>query len=103
MAKGSIQERATRITVDVVRSCDLALLLVDARNGIVPEDEALVGWLRKCMTSPILLAANKAERRGRDGRSGKQMCTSNSRFPRNVRVSILPHAWAQVALITFMV
>ncbi|EIE20905.1 small GTP-binding protein [Coccomyxa subellipsoidea C-169] len=70
MAKGSIQERATRITLDVVRRCDLALLLVDARSGLVPEDEALVAWLRKCLTAPVLLAANKAERRGRSGVSG---------------------------------
>ena len=71
MAKGSIQERATRITMDVVRRCDLALLLVDARSGVVPEDEALVAWIRKCVTSPVLLAANKAERRGRSSVSGK--------------------------------
>ncbi len=70
MTKGSIQERATRITADVLRRADLALLLVDARSGIVPADEALVSWLRASVSAPILLAANKAERRGRQGKAG---------------------------------
>ena len=70
LPKGSIQERATRITADVLRRCDMALLLVDARSGLVPADEALVSWLRINTTAPILLAANKAERRGRGAKSG---------------------------------
>ena len=32
-AAGSIQERTARITAGVLRRCDLALLLLDARSG----------------------------------------------------------------------
>ena len=74
LASGSIQERATRITAAVLKRCSVALLLLDARSGIIPADEALVGWLRTAIPpdTPLLLTANKAETRGRSGRFGEE-------------------------------
>lgn len=40
------------------------------RQGVLGQDEQLAKWLRKHCTSPILLLANKAERRAASGASG---------------------------------
>jgi GTP-binding protein len=54
-------------TIAAVREADAALFLVDARAGITPLDEEIGRWLRS-ETTPVILAANKAE--GRAGESG---------------------------------
>jgi GTPase len=54
-------------TVAAVRQADAALFLIDARAGTTPVDEEIARWLRS-ETTPIILAANKAE--GRAGESG---------------------------------
>ena len=40
------------------------------RAGIGTEDSALAEWLRRTVDTPLLLAANKCERRGPAGASG---------------------------------
>ena len=42
------------------------------REGVLGQDADLAKWLRKNCSTPVLLAANKAERRGASGSSG--MC-----------------------------
>jgi GTP-binding protein len=54
-------------TVAAVRDADAALFLIDARAGVTPLDEEIGRWLRS-ETTPVILAANKAE--GRAGESG---------------------------------
>ena len=54
-------------TVAAVREADAALFLIDARAGVTPLDEEIARWLRS-ETTPVILAANKAE--GRAGDSG---------------------------------
>jgi GTP-binding protein len=54
-------------TVAAVREADAALFLIDARAGLTPLDEEIGRWLRS-ETTPVILAANKAE--GRAGDSG---------------------------------
>ncbi|KAK9817190.1 hypothetical protein WJX72_010848 [[Myrmecia] bisecta] len=57
----SIQARATTLTLAVLRRCDLALLLLDARSGVSVVDVELAKWLRAAAPPHIVLAANKAE------------------------------------------
>jgi GTP-binding protein len=59
--------RMRQQTVAAVREADVALFLVDARAGVTPLDEEIGRWLRS-ETTPVVLAANKAE--GRAGESG---------------------------------
>ncbi|MDB5669188.1 MAG: ribosome biosis GTPase Der [Alphaproteobacteria bacterium] len=54
-------------TSAAVRDADVALFLIDARAGVTPLDEEIARWLRS-ETTPVVLAANKAE--GRAGESG---------------------------------
>ncbi|MET1109912.1 MAG: ribosome biogenesis GTPase Der [Allosphingosinicella sp.] len=54
-------------TVAAVREADAALFLIDARAGLTPLDEEIGRWLRS-ETTPVILAANKAE--GRAGEAG---------------------------------
>jgi GTPase len=54
-------------TIAAVREADAALFLIDARAGLTPLDEEIGRWLRS-ETTPVILAANKAE--GRAGESG---------------------------------
>jgi predicted GTPase len=42
------------------------------REGVLGQDADLAKWLRKNCSTPVVLAANKAERRGASGSSG--MC-----------------------------
>jgi GTPase len=53
-------------TVAAVRDADAALFLIDARAGVTPLDEEIGRWLRS-ETTPIILAANKAEGRAGEG------------------------------------
>ncbi|GGE88653.1 ribosome biogenesis GTPase Der [Sphingomonas prati] len=54
-------------TQNAVREADVALFLIDARAGIVPQDEEIARWLRSEDT-PVILMANKAE--GKAAESG---------------------------------
>jgi GTP-binding protein len=59
--------RMRRQTEAAVRSADIALFMVDAREGLTPLDEEIGRWLRAEKT-PVVVVANKAE--GRSGESG---------------------------------
>ena len=43
-----------------VRNADVALFLLDAREGVTPLDEEIGRWLR-IETTPVIVVANKAE------------------------------------------
>jgi GTP-binding protein len=58
--------RMRQQTIAAVREADVALLLVDSRAGITPLDEEIARWLRS-ETTPVVLAANKAEGRAGEG------------------------------------
>src|SRR5687767_8425229 len=55
-------------TEAAVRDADVALFLIDAREGLTPLDEEIGRWLRTGAT-PVIVAANKAE--GRGGEAGR--------------------------------
>ncbi len=55
-------------TEAAVREADVALFIIDAREGLTPLDEEIARWLRSHDT-PVIVAANKAE--GRAGESGR--------------------------------
>ena len=55
-------------TEAAVRDADIALFLIDAREGLTPLDEEIARWLRTGET-PVIVAANKAE--GRGGEAGR--------------------------------
>src|SRR5947208_13020876 len=57
---------AGRIRAQTERSLDLAdvaLLVIDAREGLTPDDRHFARWLRRT-GKPVILVANKAESRG---------------------------------------
>ena len=60
--------RMRKQTESAVREADVALFLVDAREGVTPLDEEIARWLRAGNT-PVIVAANKAE--GRGGEAGR--------------------------------
>jgi GTP-binding protein len=53
---GRMREQSMRAVAD----CDLALFVIDARDGITPQDEHFARYLRKA-GKPTLVLANKAE------------------------------------------
>jgi GTP-binding protein len=55
-------------TEAAVRDADVALFLIDGRQGLTPLDEEIGRWLRAGKT-PVVVAANKAE--GNAGESGR--------------------------------
>ena len=55
-------------TEAAVREADVALFLIDGREGLTPLDEEIARWLRAGNT-PVVVAANKAE--GRAGEGGR--------------------------------
>jgi GTP-binding protein len=64
---------AGRMRAQTERSLDLAdvvLLVVDARDGITEPDRHFAGWLRKT-GKPVVLIANKAERKAEQGAVGE--------------------------------
>ena len=63
----SLPGRMRAQTVAAVREADVALFLIDSRAGVTPLDEEIARWLRS-ETTPIILAANKAE--GKSGETG---------------------------------
>jgi GTP-binding protein len=60
--------RMRQQTEAAVRGADVALFLIDAREGLTPLDEEIGRWLRTGDT-PVIVAANKAE--GRGGEAGR--------------------------------
>jgi len=58
----SLEGRMRRQTEEAVAAADLAILVVDMRAGITPEDEHFASWLRRTRT-PVVLLANKCESR----------------------------------------
>ena len=64
----SLPGRMRAQTEAAVREADVALFLIDGREGLTPLDEEIGRWLRGVDT-PVVVAANKAEgRAGEDGR-----------------------------------
>ncbi|HEX6218479.1 MAG TPA: ribosome biogenesis GTPase Der, partial [Sphingomicrobium sp.] len=63
----SLPGRMRAQTDAAVREADVALFLIDAREGLTPLDEEIARWLRSHST-PVVVAANKAE--GRAGETG---------------------------------
>ncbi len=64
---GSLEERMLAQTERAIQEADLVLMLIDARAGLLPEDEAFARLVRKS-GQPVILAANKAE--GKAGAAG---------------------------------
>ncbi len=64
----SLPGRMRAQTEAAVREADVALFLIDAREGLTPLDEEIGRWLRGHST-PVVVAANKAE--GRGGEAGR--------------------------------
>jgi GTP-binding protein len=64
----SLPGRMRAQTEAAVHEADVALFLIDAREGLTPLDEEIARWLRGSST-PIVVAANKAE--GTAGESGR--------------------------------
>jgi GTPase len=60
--------RMRQQTEAAVREADVALFLIDGREGLTPVDEEIARWLRAGST-PVIVAANKAE--GNAGESGR--------------------------------
>ncbi|MCH8616273.1 ribosome biogenesis GTPase Der [Sphingomonas sp. SM33] len=60
--------RMRQQTEAAVRAADVALFLIDGREGLTPLDEEIARWLRAGQT-PVIVAANKAE--GNAGESGR--------------------------------
>ncbi|MFP5330588.1 MAG: ribosome biogenesis GTPase Der [Alphaproteobacteria bacterium] len=54
--------RMRKQTEAAVREADVALFLIDAREGVTPLDSEIARWLRAAKT-PVVLVANKAESR----------------------------------------
>jgi GTP-binding protein len=64
----SLPGRMRAQTEAAVRDADVALFLIDAREGLTPLDEEIARWLRGHST-PVIVAANKAE--GNSGEAGR--------------------------------
>ncbi len=63
----SLESRMRAQTELAILECDVALFVVDAREGVAPMDEVFAEILRKA-DKPVVLAANKAEgKQGDDG------------------------------------
>jgi len=60
--------RMRQQTEAAVREADVALFLIDGREGLTPLDEEIARWLRAGET-PVIVAANKSE--GNAGESGR--------------------------------
>ncbi|HUK60023.1 MAG TPA: ribosome biogenesis GTPase Der [Stellaceae bacterium] len=62
-APGDLAARMREQTERALAECDAALLLVDARAGVMPLDRHFANWLRRAH-KPVILVANKAEGAG---------------------------------------
>ncbi len=65
--KDSLAGRMTAQTVTAMADADALLFVIDARTGIMPDDEHFADLVRKS-GKPVVLVANKAE--GKDGIAG---------------------------------
>jgi len=63
----SLESRMRAQTEAAIRDADVILLMIDARAGVLPLDEAFAALLRRA-DKPVVLAANKVE--GRAGDAG---------------------------------
>ena len=63
----SLEARMRRQTDRAIDAADVALLLIDARDGVTPLDNHFAAWLRRSET-PVILVANKCE--GKAGSEG---------------------------------
>jgi GTP-binding protein len=63
---GSIGDRMRRASEAAIREAGLVLFVIDARAGILPEDETFAALVRAA-GRPVLLVANKAEGRAGEG------------------------------------
>jgi len=61
----SLEARMRQQTEIAIRDADVILLLIDARAGVLPLDEAFAALLRRA-DKPVVLGANKAEGRAGD-------------------------------------
>ncbi|BCJ90827.1 GTPase Der [Terrihabitans soli] len=66
-AEGSLAGRMTAQTVTAIEDADALLFLIDARVGLMPDDQHFADLVRKS-GKPVVLVANKAE--GKDGTAG---------------------------------
>ncbi len=64
----SLPGRMRQQTEAAVREADVALFLIDGREGVTPLDEEIARWLR-AEDTPVIVAANKAE--GRAAEAGR--------------------------------
>ena len=64
----SLPGRMRAQTEAAVREADVALFMIDGREGLTPLDEEIARWLRSENT-PVIVAANKAE--GTAGEAGR--------------------------------
>ncbi len=64
----SLPGRMRQQTEAAVREADVALFVIDGREGLTPLDEEIARWLRHENT-PIIVAANKSE--GSAGEAGR--------------------------------
>lgn len=62
----SIAARMTEQSQRAVADADIALFVVDAREGLTPHDRHFANWLRKT-GKPVIVVANKAESAARTG------------------------------------
>src|SRR6516162_6839098 len=62
-----IEGHMRRFTERAIEGSDVVLLLIDARAGVLPLDEAFASWLRK-RHDKVIVVANKCE--GRAGQTG---------------------------------
>ena len=77
---GSVLARTLHLTAHRVRSSDLALLLLDARQGITPTDLAVAAWLRTLVDpARVRVLLNKAESEGSSSPSSSPSASSLSR------------------------
>jgi GTPase len=67
VADASLEARMRRQTEQAIADADVALFVIDAREGVTPLDELFAAQLRRA-NKPVILAANKAE--GRAGETG---------------------------------
>jgi GTP-binding protein len=67
VADESLESRMRQQTEQAIREAEVALFLIDAREGVTPIDRTFAELLRKS-GKPVILAANKAE--GKAGRAG---------------------------------
>ncbi len=65
--RGSIAERMRRQSEIAIASADLVLFVIDARSGVVADDQVFAELVRRS-GKPVILVANKCE--GRKGDSG---------------------------------